>query len=377
MTKDIQKFDEMLLAESSPTRKLEEQLIGFGFQNEVAEFADFLIEPEMLPKRPAFYSGVKDRLLFLDEIDEDADTRKVTDILLKRYRDNLGISCPRAVKNWMKGQPVGTDLMENHYDLCLALSMNLSETEAFFRKYYLLEPFHVKSTLDAVYYYGFVSNLTYGEIQNLLKIASDFHGPHSGHTATEEVMREIAKQNNEEAFLSYLKQHTYLDYELHTKAREIIKRLMNSILPTLEEQTCARLYEAITGFSYQDTRVLQGHKRNKELPKEVTYCFPTDRTFLDLFREGTDAKKISRETLRKSLIILEFYDFYKDATADPDPELSRELFYDFRVETDQLLLESGLGKLYIRHPFDALILYCATYVNPIEAWQAFNVQRFL
>ena len=129
-----------------------------------------LIDLSGMPNRPPIQEGIAKKLNrpFSGSLSDPGLLKEVR----KRYRNVLGCSMPRSVKNWLTGHPIGTDKMRNHYDLTVALGMDLAETESFFYRYYLMEPFHVKARTDAVFYYGITHNLSYERIRFLLEQAS-------------------------------------------------------------------------------------------------------------------------------------------------------------------------------------------------------------
>ena len=70
-------------------------------------------------------------------------------------------------------------------------------------------------------------------------------------------------------------------------------------------------------------------------------------------------------------MLLKFYNFYSEAE-NIDPETIRDNLADFCGELDQTLTSCGFAQLYVRHPFDCLLLYCANSYDPILTMHLLN-----
>ena len=78
-----------------------------------------------------------------------------------------------------------------------------------------------------------------------------------------------------------------------------------------------------------------------------------------------NGEAVSYELLRKTLMLLKFYNFYHDAD-NKDPMMIGSNLMDFYDELNASLASCGFAQIYECHPFDCLLLYCANSELPIE-----------
>ncbi len=287
-----------------------------------------------------------------------------------RYRARTGETCPRTIQEWFRGTTPGVINRKNNYLLCYALEMNVQETEEFFCKYYLTVPFYCKDRTDAVFFYCLSHDRPYTVIKDMLDAAEHFEIQPESCTKTAQIGRTILDIEDDEHFLTYLSLHCYDRSQQYQRSR---KRIL-SLLKRHQTHSAAELHQNVMGFHYQDA-VLVKQKRRHDLPEEFLTSLPTDRTFMDIQK----GKQETYETLRKTLIILLFYDFYveeQQAEADPEESQIRENLLDFYEGTNEILQECGLAPLYVRHPFDKLILRCAASKYPLETFYGLNDLRY-
>ena len=64
-------------------------------------------------------------------------------------------------------------------------------------------------------------------------------------------------------------------------------------------------------------------------------------------------------------MLLKFYNFYYEAE-NSDPNTIGGNLMDFYEELNSTLISCGFAQLYVRHPFDCLLLYCANSYDPID-----------
>ena len=85
-----------------------------------------------------------------------------------------------------------------------------------------------------------------------------------------------------------------------------------------------------------------------------------------------NGQKVSYETMRKSLILLSFYSYYAQLFQNADYEdfcALEEDFTDFVCETNDLLKTCGYPSLYVRNPFDWLIMHCGSREYPLDEFR--------
>lgn len=256
----------------------------------------------------------------------------------------------------------------SNYDLCYALEMDFQQTAVFFQKHYLTMPFNVKSSVDAVFMYALYHKKPYSEVTELLRKSKCFVSQENAHTSTSQILAMILDIDDAEKFLRYLSEHCYDNEQQFQLARSIISdeiELVHTILLRYEadrvlspERLNSMTIEALLGYKYQS-----GSKKSKDskLPKRFTESLPNDVT-LGKIVNGDVA---SYDLLRKTLMLLKFYNFYYEVD-NSDPNTIGGNLMDFYEELNGVLISCGFAQLYVRHPFDCLLLYCANSYDPID-----------
>ena len=327
-----------------------------------------------LDSQPIFADGLAKRLTELGA----ACTKDDTDIMIaevkRRFKQLLGKDCPKAVTNWIKGTPPGVTNRCNQYDLCYALEMNEQQVHIFFEKYYLSIPFNVKSRIDAVYFYCFVHQKPYSAVTKMLEASSGFVPQENAHTHTSQIARTIRETDDDDKFIEYLSAHCYNNEQQFQMARELInndideiKKIVlakdhtNSIRKGRENSS---VIDGLLGYRYQspDRKGL-----SRKLPKRFTESLINDVTLGKII----NGEKATYETLRKALMLCRFYRFYSEAQ-NTDNDTIKSNLMDFYDELNNLLIQCGFARLYVRHPFDCLLLYCANSDDPIVAMTTLN-----
>ncbi|MFQ9437147.1 MAG: hypothetical protein ACLR1R_12915 [Ruminococcus callidus] len=321
-----------------------------------------------LEARPVFLEGVSARLSLLGVACAAEDTELMLTEVKRRYKELLDFSCPRTVQEWIKGTTPGVTNRKNNYDLCYALEMDFQQTAVFFQKHYLTMPFNVKSSVDAVFMYALYHKKPYSEVTELLEKSNGFVSQENAHTSTSQILAMILDIDDAEKFLRYLSEHCYDNEQQFQLARSIIsdeiKRVRTFLLRyeadrvlSLERLNSMTI-EALLGYKYQS-----GSKKSKDskLPKRFTESLPNDVT-LGKIVNGDVA---SYDLLRKTLMLLKFYNFYYEVD-NSDPNTIGGNLMDFYEELNGVLISCGFAQLYVRHPFDCLLLYCANSYDPID-----------
>ena len=317
---------------------------------------------------PLFLEGLSSRLNQLGVSCNSDDEELMLTEVKRRYKEILDISCPRTVQEWIRGTTPGITNRKNNYDLCYALEMDLQQTAIFFQKYYLTMPFNVKSRVDAVFLYSLHNKKPYSEVTELLEKSKDFVSQENAHTSTSQIMAMILDMDVDEKFLKYLLPHCYNNEQQFQLARSIINdeiELVRTILLHYEadrvlfpERLNSLTIEALLGYKYQS-----GGKKAKDskLPKRFIESLPNDVT-LGKIVNGDVA---SYDLLRKTLMLLKFHNCYYEAE-NSDPNTIGGNLMDFYEELNGVLISCGFAQLYVRHPFDCLLLYCANSYDPID-----------
>ena len=317
--------------------------------------------------RPVFLDGISARLTELGTPCTADDREIMLKEIKRRYKEILGFSCPRTVQEWIKGTTPSTNKdRQNHYELCYALEMDFRQTVTFFQKNYLTIPFNVKNKTDAVFMYALYHKKPYSAVKELLEKSKDFTEQETAHTSTSQIMYAICSTDDDEKFLNYLSEHCYNNEHQFQLARKIIREeieIVHDIIVKYNTNiTPDRLgsltIQAIIGYKYQQS---DKKTKNSSLPKRFTESIPNDVTLGKILNDD----EVSYELLRKTLMLLKLHNFYYYAD-NCDRDVIACNLMDFRDELNSVLVSCGFSQIYVCHPFDCLLLYCANSDDPID-----------
>ena len=322
-----------------------------------------------MEEHPVFLEGLSERLTQLGTPCTADDNELMLIEIKRRYKKILGFSCPRTVQEWIRGTTPGVTNRRNNYDLCYALEMDFQQTAVFFQKHYLTMPFNAKSKIDAVFMYALYHKKPYSVVTELLEKSEGFVSQKNAHTLTSQIISRILDTDDDEKFLQYLSEHCYdnkqqfqlarriINDEIETVHKNLIKYKSDKILST--DRLGSLTIEQLLGVKYQGS---SGKKiKYGKLPKRFTESLPNDVTLGKIINGDT----VSYELLRKTLMLLKFYNFYDEAD-NCDPNTIGGNLMDFYDELNSVLISCGFAQIYVRHPFDCLLLYCANSYDPID-----------
>ncbi|MBQ8922214.1 MAG: hypothetical protein IJ060_08660 [Oscillospiraceae bacterium] len=327
-----------------------------------------------LNDRPVFLEGLAERLTELGVPCSPDDSAVMSAEVKRRYKEILRKPCPKAVRNWLHGTVPGITNRINNYELCYALEVDFKQTALFFQKHFLTVPFNVKSREDAVFCYCFYHNKPYASAAEMIKNSSGFVPQENAHTSTSQIMTKIMQTEDDAAFMQYLSSHCYNNEQQFQKARSMILKELEQLKKTIQNDDSKyilsgdRLNSAaiaeLFGYRYQSS-LKDGEK--PLLPKRFTESLPNDVTLGKII----NGKAASYELLRKTLMMLHFYNFYS-TNPNSDKDMITQNLLDFYEETDAALHSCGFAQIYFCHPFDCLLMYCANSYDPILTMHLVN-----
>ena len=243
-------------------------------------------------------------------------------------------------------------------------------------------PFIIKAKIDAVFLYCLYHHKPYSVVTELLERAKGFVSQENAHTSTSQIAAMIFDIDDDEKFLRYLSEHCYDNEQQFQLARSIINDeiglLKNGIVGdgAVDIVSPNRLnsltIDALLGYRYQSR--YKGEVSVK-LPKRFTESLPKDVTLGRII----NGDSVSYEVLRKTMMLLKLYNYYRAAEAadrkdgyEPDKYEINKRLMDFFEELNDTLISCGFAQLYVRHPFDCLLLYCANSHDPILTLHLLN-----
>lgn len=289
-----------------------------------------------------------------------------------------------TIKNWLTKSPPSARSREKVYQMCFALGLSADETEEFFIKAYWDRPFDMKVPHECVYWFCVKNGLPYHRAEELCDMID------REITAEPELMMESTAQieaglqeiTGEEDLIQYMRRHPGSSAQRNVTAHEEVLRLLDEckMLAGDSFYTFAddddrqgsknkplsddRLLEVIYGFNQRKVH-RQGEEWEFAFPAYIKRNFP-QVSQLSQIRNW----KASYDTIRKTLILLEFYAFYEDARLHHMDEDGRYGDVDdFETEIGGLLVRCGFGELYSRNPYDYMFLYCARQDRPLDSLQ--------
>ena len=302
----------------------------------------------------------------------------------KRY-NGKGIEFTKTIRQWLQGKKKPSQSQayrHNCYDFCIALGMNFNKTFEFMFKHFQIMPFYYKNRTDAIYYYCIRNNKSYDTIAKMRDIAKGFPATNDESVDTAYIGRKISEIDNDDEFFDYLKNYCYDDEHQFATARRNIIELLDTCKGKkyANVKKDSELLMAITGYNNQTG--IKGGRHDKGIskslfPPEFTTSFPDDNVLCKI-RNG---KKVSDEALRKLLILLSFYHYYKSREnvirqIQITPEIIKESYEEFEAECNRKLAECGYVQLYSRNLYDWHILCCANSEYPIEALKSLIKQQY-
>lgn len=301
-----------------------------------------------------------------------------------RYNNNE-IEFTKTIRQWLQGKKKPSQSQayrHNCYDFCIALGMDINEIFEFMFKYFQIMPFYYKNRTDAIYYYCILNNKNYDTIVKMRNIAKDFPATNDETVDTAYIGRKISEIDNDEEFIEYLKNYCYDDEHQFATARRNILELLDKCKGEdyANVKKDSELLMTITGYNNQTG--IKGGRHDKGIskslfPPEFTTSFPDDNVLCKIRND----KKVSDEALRKLLILLSFYHYYKSREnairqIQITPEIIKESYEEFEAECNGRLAECGYVQLYPRNLYDWHIFNCTNSEYPIEALKSLIKQQY-
>lgn len=307
-----------------------------------------------------------------------------TEYIISKCRENNIQLNPAIIKTWFKDKrPVSEKRSrENVYKLCFALKLDLKQTSDFFYNTYFECPFNFRIHNEAIYFYCLNRGLDYSKAQELIEKADEIitsnisDNNESEYEFTYHIGNEIFQINSEEKLLEYIKKHsneflisnkTAYNHakRLIDECTELAVKLYNDDITYRDERKCTnkkRNIDLLLFVMFDTDMLIKNNKNNSfsktsQFPELIKSNFPLKMQLSNICNN----KKVSYDTMRKALIMMNFFCFFASACIK-DEEGD---FLQFVAETDDLLESCGYPKLYVRNPYDWLIMHCANHYTPL------------
>lgn len=294
-----------------------------------------------------------------------------------------------SVRNWFqeKNIPWKDSNRIKMMAICFALHLSVEQTETFFRKIFLGQPFNFRNSTECILYYCLHNEKSYADAKRLeselqnMRNKTNLQETSSATRIIRDSLSTFGKDDESE-LLKYLLQNVPVSETYYNTAKRYIEKLTQRAInfsllsknknyeqnrkDTLENPDTdlqkQKIYKGINclmqeiyGFSTESSHKKEKYVFKDGLSKTLTRNFPKQH---ELGRILKGDNTVSSDMVRRTLIVLKFYTnyFYANLKKMSFREFN---FKRFVSETNGLMNECGFQELYIRHPFDFIFYYCA------------------
>ena len=349
--------------------------------------------------------------------------------LLSKYQEAHIDITKITLKKWFSGESrpsFDSRSRDKMYELCFVLHFNYKKVCDFFRNVYLSRSFNCRSIKEAVYCYCFSNGKDYQHACSLFEEAkkpSSSSIQEEPELFTRNIETDIKDFETDQEFLDYVKTHQGSFSEYNQSARRELKRLMEAIQGSKEDQALVnahrknqtkmldRDYRKLHGFvvkeyflEHDNYEYLKGQNvasvdfmmsqilgiqfnqyygkgkdkksfsKNADLTELIRVNFPSKQSLSDIFK---CRDSVSFDAVRKAIVLFHFYshfvrqtfikgytNFYSQDTEDVDGQLA-----DYTENANDQLETCGYGPLYEKNPYDSIFLYSAKQPQPLDAFR--------
>lgn len=310
-----------------------------------------------------------------------------TNFLYKKFcNEEIKIS-KATIKSWFLGsRPASNSLSrENMFKVCFALGLTKNESAKFFSDVYFEKYFNFRDINELIYFYSIKNGLNYKQAISLISkakkvIENDVSYINNSTIYTREIGEQVNNINKELELLEYIEANKYNFKKSSVSAINILNKLINQAKKlAIEESTIfdkdiRNMDKSSIDFLIYIIHDIRSEKISKSksssivsndgnFQKIILKNYPTKITFSNIFNN----KHITFDMLRKSLVLLSFYTFWANISINKDNSPDNHLV--FIDETNDMLIEAGMNRLYPGNPFDWLFLYCSNTYDPLDTFR--------
>lgn len=354
---------------------------------------------EMLANSNFFLDSLKkyiysnrERLNFCGNIDADEDIRA----LVKKCYADAGLVGdkgkgeksynPQTIKSWLEGKRMPT--REEALRFCLCLKMNTVDATEFLLKGCLMKPFNFKDIFELVIYYCLNNEKDYQkalDIMEALDVESADINPHPEND-TLLIKQEVENITDEETLIKYLRENRE-GFKLQSrKAIELLKKYIDDIVELAEwermkyfkdygipkiksKNDISAILNVILGYetraNEKGNAVYKKKINNSRFPEAIKRNFPQPQQIVSVLKDSEP----SVETLRKTLVLVVFYNMFATCDKEGIDDTDGEYFAQFVDEVDDVLGRCGYVQMYWRNPYDWMMGYCARADRPLDEFR--------
>lgn len=333
---------------------------------------------------------------------------------------------PRNIKKWFT-EHTRVD-REIAFQFCFAFNLSIEESNQFLRKVCLQRGFDCHRIEEAIYYYCLNNQLSYSNAKNLIKNAPNAPDEEKGKIDfnndvlfTESIVDELNRISRTEELLQYFKDNIsqfgynnatafkYINFlwdkisgENGLANKEVVsffnriprknRSVWNIYLQILfgkqkkdyERQVPKQGEEEEQEDDYEESQVSRLLTKrslkpilqnNKLIHPLAAYSFPERQGLEDILR----GKHKSHELVRKTLILLVFYNFWLSlALKDKNSAYQAQCGDTDKciAEINKYLVDTGYPELYAGNPYDWIFMFAANDDGPLNTFRGFMNELF-
>lgn len=376
----------LFIPDGEETQNIAGELFKYDFdQDDMPNLDEFVKILRSLWSGNIFVEGIIEKLKEMGYEDDELQNPKNVVKILKALCNEAGVKIS-SLADWIeKGKRPEHNLngRKNIYRLCFALKMDAEETKTFFLKKYLDRPFNSKDIEEAVYLFCLRNGKTYSDAMDILEKIQDEGKDDEEiyNDLTNHIGDAILSIKTDDEFIKYIINNRNSFKQTRNKTgRDKVSQLLDDCMDIAKVTSIDELLDLIYFGDYYDDSVHYNSRvpikqKDKdennndilyyyEFPKYITTNFPERQQFENILKN----KNPSYDSIRKALIILDFFQFFYSAKSD---ELEKGQVDEFEAEINSLLYECGYVQFYKRNPFDLMIYYCALSPSPIDRLRDF------
>ena len=282
---------------------------------------------------------------------------------------------PSTIKNWLINHYQGGFKEKSKpimYSLCFAMGFNEKESEEFITKVFFERPFNRRNAEEAIYYFCLKNGHEY---KSAVELINYYNSLNKNNISDDESTRILKNEIDDlddtsiDYFKIFLCKNASRFNDFMTTAKKNAKELVlkaymysshfnknhnSSSKVTIKDININSLLNDILNMDLKNLtpRGEKQHtiKNNFKFLNYVALNFPDNERIGNLIND----KKISYDAIRKIIILMHFYSYCS--------EMRKQDNYvdqiEYLEEINNILYESGFGKMYDRNPYDWIFMHC-------------------
>lgn len=404
-----------------------DSIYQFLDEDDASEAIDFIKDPSNFR---TFNEGLSEIMIKKSYISDSTAPDEISQILYKKLTDIGSSLSLNTISSWIKGDhrpKVEAGYRKNIYEICYALNLTFNETIWFFHHVYYDRAFNCHTIDESVYYFCLKNNIAYKDSLDIIKEIENSPDITSSYEETSNytlfIQKTIDKIESVDELITFLTLNKANFKSWNASAYQTLEDLVKDLLPSengkKEIEKIKRKIKAthsiygiipkknnqnewglimqeffydLTDESYLD--ILDGKNiRSKNflleqilgmklitdkekkrfidkasIPDIVKNNFPSRKTMSDVLSEDKITQSKSYDSIRKLIILLEFYRYWcsikiMDEEYDDFENPLSDAFID---EINYTLYLCGYEEMYAGNPYDWIFMCSAQADDPLS-----------